>query len=120
MICHNVQKTCLWLHRGKVPPSNTKLTLANGNSTAEKGILIYEPGITNSIEFIVSLYKAGLEKSAINTARSALSSVLAVKDRIKFGEHPQEVRCMKGIFELDGCHSATFKKWTGYGLYVIN
>ena len=32
---------------------------------------------------------------------------------LKFGEHPQEVRCMKGISELDGCHSATFKKWRG-------
>jgi len=39
--CHNVQKTCLWLHGGKVPPSNTKLTLPNGNSTVKKGTLIF-------------------------------------------------------------------------------
>ena len=56
--------------------------------------------MTNGIEFIVSLYKAGLGYSAINTARSALSSVLALKDGVKFGEHPLVVRCMKGIFEL--------------------
>ena len=39
MICHKVQKTCLWLYAGKVTPSNTKLTLPNGNSTVEKGTL---------------------------------------------------------------------------------
>ena len=66
----------------------------------ERNIDIFEPGITNGIEFIVSLYKTGLGYSAINTVRSALSSVLSLKDGVKFGEHPPVVRCMKGIFEL--------------------
>ena len=39
MICHKVQNTCLWLYAGKATPSNTKLTLPNGNSTVEKGTL---------------------------------------------------------------------------------
>lgn len=38
--------------------------------------------------------------SAINTAHSALSSVLTLKDGVKFGEYSLVVRCMKGIFEL--------------------
>ena len=66
----------------------------------ERNIDIFEPGITNGIEFIVSLYKTGLGCSAINTVRSALSSVLSLKDGVKFGEQPLVVRCMKGIFEL--------------------
>lgn len=41
-----------------------------------------------------------LEYSAINTAHSALSSVITLKDGVKFGEYPLVVRCMKGIFEL--------------------
>ena len=35
----------------------------------ERNIEVFEPGITNGIEFIVSLYRAGLGYSAINTAR---------------------------------------------------
>jgi len=66
----------------------------------ERNIDVFEPGITNGIEFVVSLYKAGLGYRAINAARSALSSVLTLKDGIKFGEHPLVLRCMKGIFEL--------------------
>ena len=37
----------------------------------EKKIDIFEPGITDGIEFIFSLYKAGLGYGAINTAHSA-------------------------------------------------
>ena len=36
----------------------------------------------------------------INTARSALSSILVLEDRVKFTEHPLVARCKKGIFEL--------------------
>ena len=39
----------------------------------ERNIDIFEPSIANGIEFIVSLYKAGLGYSAINTVRSALA-----------------------------------------------
>ena len=58
----------------------------------DKNIDVFEPGVTNGIEFLVSLYKSGLGYSAINTARSALS--------LELGEHPLVVRCMRGIFEL--------------------
>ena len=62
--------------------------------------MFFEPGITNRIEFNVSLFKAGVGDSGINTARSGFPSVLTLKDGVKFGEHPLVVRCMKGIFEL--------------------
>ena len=66
----------------------------------DKNIDVFQPGVTNGIEFLVSLYKSGLGYSAINTARSALSSILILEDGVKFGEHPLVVRCLKGIFEL--------------------
>ena len=95
-----LQKTCSWFHGRRVPPSNTKLTLANGTSTVETKTLMFQPRIQNGIDFLVSLYKSGLGYSAINTARSALSSLLVLEDEVKFGEHPLVARCMKGIFNL--------------------
>ena len=35
----------------------------------DKNIDVFQPGVTNGIEFLVSLYKSGLGYSAINTAR---------------------------------------------------
>ena len=52
--------------------------------------------MTNGIEFLVSLYKSELGHSAINTARSAFSSILVLEDGVKFGEQPL-ARCMNGI-----------------------
>ena len=42
----------------------------------DKDIDLFQPEVNNGIEFLVSLYKAGLGYSAVNTARSALSSLL--------------------------------------------
>ena len=60
-----------------------------------------QPGVTNGIAFLVSLYKSGLVYSAIKTAHSTLSLILVLKDGVNFGEHPLVARSMKGIFELD-------------------
>lgn len=61
---------------------------------------VFQPGLNRAIEFLVSLYDLGLSYSAINTARSALSSILILKEGGKFGEHPLVCRYMKGVFEL--------------------
>ena len=66
----------------------------------DKDIDLFLPGVHNGVEFLVSLYKAGLGYSAVNTARSALSSLLILENNKKFGDHPLIVRCMKAIFEL--------------------
>ena len=66
----------------------------------DKDIDLFQPGVHDGVEFLVSLYKAGLGYSAVNTARSALSSLLILENNEKFGDHPFVVRCMKGIFEL--------------------
>ena len=63
----------------------------------EKNIDVFQAGVNNGVEFLVSLYKSGLGYSAINTARSALSSILVLQNGEKFGEHPLVVRCMKAI-----------------------
>lgn len=61
---------------------------------------VFDPGIPNAIEFLSSLQKLGLSYSAINTARSALSTILPCEGGITFGEHPLVCRVLKGIFEL--------------------
>ena len=66
----------------------------------DQDIDLFQPGVHNGVEFLVSLYKAGLGYSAVNTARSALSSLLIFENNEKFGDHPLVVCCMKGIFEL--------------------
>ena len=46
------------------------------------------------------MYQSGLGYSALNTACSALSSILVLGNGKEFGEHPLVTRFMKGIFEL--------------------
>lgn len=46
--------------------------------SGQKNIDFFQPGVTNGIEFLVSLDKSGLGYSAINTAHSALSSILVL------------------------------------------
>ena len=56
----------------------------------------------NGIYFLATLFTSGLGYSAINTARSALSSVLILPNNITFpyGAHPLVTRFLKGVFEL--------------------
>ena len=64
----------------------------------EHNVDLFNPDLKYPIEFLVSLYKTGLGYSAINTARSALSTILICRDGYKFGEHPLVCRYMKGVF----------------------
>jgi hypothetical protein len=49
------------------------------------------------LDFLAELFEEGLSYSTINTARSALSTVVAC-DYGTFGTHPHVIRLMKGIF----------------------
>ena len=60
----------------------------------------FNASIENGIDFLASLYEKGLGYSAINTARSALSSVLDLPGGNTFGTHPLVTRFLKGVFEL--------------------
>ena len=63
----------------------------------------HNPGKVKAIEFLRELYEEGLGYSAINTARSALSSVITPNGGIPFGRDPLVCRFLKGIFELKPC-----------------
>jgi len=60
---------------------------------------IYKPSVEQVIEFLTSLFNDSLGYSAINTARSALSSIITVGNT-PIGEHPLICRLMKGAFQL--------------------
>lgn len=65
-----------------------------------RGIDYTATSIDNGIDFLATLFASGLGYSAINTARSALSSVLALPDNTTFGSHPLVTLFLKGVFEL--------------------
>ncbi len=54
--------------------------------------------VTTGINFLQELYQKGLSHSAINTARSALSSVIQPTNSVSFGSHPLVTRYLKGVF----------------------
>ena len=58
------------------------------------------PSVEDSINFLAELYDAGIGYSAINTARSALSSVATLPNTTTFGAHPMVCRFLKGVFQL--------------------
>ena len=58
------------------------------------------PKISEAVEFLMTLHSQGLSYSSINTARSALSSILKLDNCDNFGTHPLVTRFMKGIYEL--------------------
>ena len=57
---------------------------------------VFQPGV----EFLVSLFRPRLGYSAVNTDRSALSSIIILSDGSKFAEPPLVSRCSKEIYEL--------------------
>lgn len=66
----------------------------------ENNISSENAGVKDGLAFLTYLHKQNLGYSAINTARSALSSILTIQDHRTFGEHPLVTRFLKGIFEL--------------------
>ena len=92
MLYHLQQRMSLWHHGGTLPLSNTTRTFNTkwNQYCVDKNIDVFQPGVTNGIEFLVSLYKLVLGYSAINTARSALSSILVLEDGVKSGEQMNE------------------------------
>ena len=65
-----------------------------------KGIDRLDASVENGTDFLATLFTSGLGYSAIDSARSALSSVLILPNNITFGTHPLVARFLKGVFEL--------------------
>ena len=51
------------------------------------------------MNFLAILYNEGIGYSALNMARSALSTVFTLQNNQTFGTHPLVTRFMKGVFE---------------------
>ncbi|CAC5386194.1 unnamed protein product [Mytilus coruscus] len=57
-----------------------------------------DPSINTVLSFLSSLYDSGLSYSAINTVKSAISSICSVTSGIDIGKHKLVTRYMRGIF----------------------
>ena len=55
--------------------------------------------IATGVNFLAALFKTGIGYSALNTARSALSTYIVLPDGNVFGTHPLVRRLMKGVLE---------------------
>ena len=62
-------------------------------------ITTVRPSLAQVIEFLLTLFNGGLSYSSLNTACSALTSILPSIDGIPVGQHPLVIRFLKGIFE---------------------
>ncbi|CAB4031951.1 Transposon Ty3-G Gag-Pol poly [Paramuricea clavata] len=63
-----------------------------------RGIDPISASVENGINFLSELYTQELSYSAINTARSALSTIILVPGGTTFGNHPLVTRFVKGVF----------------------
>ena len=69
------------------------------NFCAQRKIIHNQPTVEQALEFFTHLYEQGLTYSAINTARSALSSYIVLEDGTSLGQHRLVSRLLKGIFQ---------------------
>ena len=56
------------------------------------------PSLNDALNFLLTLYNKGLSYSSLNTARSALSTIVKIEGG-DFGTNPVVTRFMKGVFE---------------------
>lgn len=59
----------------------------------------FSPAIEEGINFLGELYDHGIGYSGLNTARSALSSIIILPNNLSFGNHPSVCRFLKGVYE---------------------
>ena len=76
-----------------------------------ENISTYSPGIPKAIEFLTELFHSEVGYSAINTARSALSTIILPTAGIPFGKDPLVCRFLKGVFELKPCLPKYSRIW---------
>ena len=69
------------------------------NYCNSKGISPVSATVAQTINFLAELVKSGVGYSGVNTARSAISTVLVISDSATFGTHPLVKRFLKGVFE---------------------
>ena len=78
--------------------------------TCERQIDSLHPPLNQVLDFLEDLFESGLSYSALNTARSALSTFISVNN-VPVGSHPYVKRFMKGVFEQRPSVSRYTKTW---------
>ena len=58
----------------------------------------FNPDVNYVLKFLSELFQGGLGYSAINTAKSAISSLTAVVSNVEIGSNTLVQRFMKGLF----------------------
>lgn len=67
---------------------------------SENRLSTWSPTLKDVLLFLTQMYECGMGYSSINTAKSALSSVLNKYDGVPLGQNPIISKFMKGIFKL--------------------
>ena len=65
----------------------------------ERKIDCYSPPLSDTLQFLTDLFNQGLSYSTLNTARSALSTIVMIDGEKTFGSNHIVTRFMKGVFE---------------------
>lgn len=63
------------------------------------GVDILLPTVEQVLQFLTELYQAECGYSALNTARSALATIILLPGNIQIGNHPLISRFLKGVFQ---------------------
>ena len=61
---------------------------------------IFSPAVEEVLQFLTKLYQANCGYSSLNTARSALATVVILPGNIRIGDHPLISRFLKGVFQM--------------------
>ncbi|CAH3032498.1 unnamed protein product [Porites lobata] len=93
---HKQLKTQSSTSGGQQPKNNTGSSLRSGNRRAVDPL---HPPVKDVLEFLQELYERGLRYSCLNTARSALSSIIVLDGNVTVGNHPLVQRFLKGVFQ---------------------
>ena len=64
-----------------------------------RGISAVSPNLEMILDFLTHLFECGYSYSALNSARSALSTVILIAEK-PVGMHPLVIRLLKGMFNL--------------------
>ena len=64
-----------------------------------RNINLLQATLQDGINLLGDLFATGVGYSCINTARSALSSIIVLPGSVHFGSHPLVTRFVKGVFE---------------------
>ena len=78
---------------------------------AERETDQFLPLVVDVLDFLTELYEKGFTYSAINTARSALSSFVQLDDGSGIGKNPLISRLLKGVFQSRAPKSKYTKVW---------